>query len=401
MSPHLRTTLSYIGTLVIITAAVFVLIGRAPVTSPTTENPASETSQTASVIEATPTYASTSPSASLADEKQELDPTHIPQPKNEEGDSLSAPPALGKGSTSTSVVRIQNPYPFPPLSFLTVNEQTRAALVNILCTSQSGSLRPASGSGIVIDPRGIVLTNAHVAQYVLLAQSSQTNLSCFIRSGAPARALWSAEVLYIPPVWIEEHAADIMKTNPTGTGEHDYALLRITGIWDDPTSPSLPTKISALPLDTREAIGFPGDLVLAASYPAEFIGGIAAQSDLYPASTIAPIRELLTFQTNTADLVALSGVIEAQSGSSGGPVVNAWGRVIGIITTTSEGTTTAERDLRAITLSYIDRDLSTQMGIGLAEILGNDTARLAEEFRAQQAPALTRLLIEQITRRSR
>ena len=82
-------------------------------------------------------------------------------------------------------------------------------------------------------------------------------------------------------------------------------------------------------------------------------------------------------------------------------MVNAWGRLIGIITTTSEGKTTAERDLRAITLSYINSDLAAQSGFDLAFILGGDIAAQAADFKAREAPALNRLLINQLTRTSR
>ena len=299
-------------------------------------------------------------------------------------------------STSASVVRIQNPYPFPPKSLLLVNEAARAALVNIFCSAVGGgALWPISGSGVIIDPRGIILTNAHVAQFVLLAQSRQTNLSCIIRSGAPARALWAAEVLYISPPWIEEHAADITNENPLGTGEQDFALLRITGSLENiPVVPPL-GAIPHLPFDTRDTIGFPGDYVLAASYPAELTGS----TNLHPVSSITPIQELLTFESATTDLLGLGGVIEAQGGSSGGAIVNEWGYLIGIITTTSEGETTAERELRALTLSYIDRAFARETGYSLSTLLDGNIEEFAEDFARQHIPALTKTLLDQLPRR--
>jgi S1-C subfamily serine protease len=264
-------------------------------------------------------------------------------------------------------------------------------LVNIFCSAPSGILHPVSGSGVLIDPRGVILTNAHVAQYLLLAESQETNLSCSIRWGSPARPAWEAEVLYIPPAWVHEHAADITRRNPTGTGEHDYALLRITrAIRPEPIS------ATAIPIDTREGIAFAGDTMVSAGYPAEFIGETGAQFTLYPIASTAPVKELLTFESDTVDLISLEGVIEAQGGSSGGPVVNAWGRLVGLITTSSEGATTAERELRAITLSYISRDLLAQTSHDLSTVLGGDIVAQASEFRKSQAPALAKLLIEQI-----
>jgi hypothetical protein len=246
----------------------------------------------------------------------------------------------------------------------------------------------------MIDPRGVILTNAHVAQYVLLSESPRVDLDCYIRTGSPAKAKWIPQVLYIPAVWVQQHASDIRAEHPTGTGEHDYALLYIKSSADG--SP-LPTGFSSIPVDSREAIGFLGDQVLAAGYPAEFVGA-SSSFNLYPASSITNIAQLLTFTVKTVDVISVGSVIEAQSGSSGGAVVNAWGHLIGVITTTSEGATTADRDLRAITLSYINRDIATQTGSTLLNYLNGDLAAKTSAFTANEAPQLYNLLIDQITK---
>ena len=313
---------------------------------------------------------------------------------------VPSPASPSPESQDVSVAaRVHDPYPFPPLSFQAVNDRARAALVNVICTSGNESLRPISGSGVIIDPRGVILTNAHVAQYVMLAQSTEINLSCVIRSGAPARPMWSAEVLYIPTVWVEEHAVDITNSNPTATGEHDYALLHITGPYDARMPDASKGSYPSIPFDVREAISFPGDLMIITAYPAEFVGSAATQFDLHPVSSISPVSELLTFHAKTVDLVSFKGAAEAQSGSSGGPIVNVWGYVTGIITTTSDGLTTAERELRAITTSYIDRDLASQTGKGLAATLSGDLQATADNFKAKHSPALIKLLIDQILKR--
>lgn len=289
-------------------------------------------------------------------------------------------------STTAEATRIRNPYSVPAESFELVNTAARNALVNILCMPRGGgSLSPISGSGVTIDPRGVILTNAHVAQYVLLSEDQSIDLECQVRTGAPAMAMWTAQVLYIPPAWVNAHASEINTQHPTGTGEHDYALLRITGAVPGQTAP---TTFPSLPFDARDAIGFLGDNVLGASYPAEFLGGMAAENDLYPVSSVSPINQLLTFGTTTVDVIAIGGVIEAQSGSSGGPILNAWGRLIGLITTTSDAPTTAGRDLRAITLSYINRDIQLQSGMDLTAYLSGDLASEEADFNANTAPGL-------------
>ena len=305
-------------------------------------------------------------------------------------------PTTTASANTAQAARIQNPYTFAPQSFTTINTNARAALVNILCMPRGGgSLAPISGSGVMIDPHGVILTNAHVAQYVLLSEDSVVNLTCQIRIGAPAGAAYTAEVLYMPPVWVNTHATEINTTHPMGTGEHDYALLRITGTTN---GTALPASLPYLPFDTREAIGFVGDQVLGASYPAEFLGGMAAENALYSVSSVSPISQLLTFVSNTVDVISIGGVVEAQSGSSGGSVTNQWGYLIGLIATTSDAPTTAARDLRAITLSYINRDIKIQTGSDLNTFLSGDLVTKEDSFNNDSAAGLLKQYIQLLSR---
>lgn len=292
-----------------------------------------------------------------------------------------------------SVARVENAYPTGPKALESVNTETRTALVNILCETTSGSFNPISGSGTIIDPRGVILTNAHVAQYVLLSTRPELRLSCTIRTGSPARPSYKASILFMPGSWVDKHANDIRASKPMGTGEHDYALLLITQTTDG--SP-LPAQFPFIPYDARETIGFTGDSVVVAAYPAEFTGGITTQMNLYASSAITQIRELLTFTDRPVDLISVGGVILAQSGSSGGAVVNAWGRLIAVVTTTSDGATTAERDLRAITLSYVDRALYQDSGVGLSTILSSDLKARNVLFMDSKAPGLAQKIIDQL-----
>lgn len=282
--------------------------------------------------------------------------------------------------------RTDKPYTTDQVPFSTINAQARAATVNILCQPRAGgSFRPISGSGVIIDPRGVILTNAHVAQYVLLSETPVIDLSCIIRTDSPATPRWTASVLYIPTTWVAEHAAELNTEHPTGTGEHDYALLVVSGTVD---GKALPSTFPSVPIDTRENIAFQGDSVLVASYPAEFAGGVAAQYGLYAASSITSIQKLITFRTGSIDIVSLGGIIEAQSGSSGGAVVNAWNYLVAMVSTTSPGPTTEQRDLRALTLAYINRDLADQSGETLEQILSGDLQTEAASFTGNQAPKL-------------
>ena len=287
-----------------------------------------------------------------------------------------------------AVSRIKDPYATPQLPPAAINATTRSALVNIMCMPSGGSMHPISGSGVLIDPRGIILTNAHVAQYVLLSEDEDVNLSCVIRTGSPASSKWIAEVVYLPPVWAQEHASELNTSRPLGTGEHDYAFLRIIA---SAGSAPLPATFPFVSPDSREAIGFLNDKVMAAGYPAEFLGGMGMQDNLFAASSFSSIRQLITFGTSSVDSISLGGVIEAQSGSSGGAVVNMWGRLIGMISTMTDGTTTSQRDLRAITMSYIDHDLTLQTGMNMDAFLAGSIDAREQDFNDRLAPDILQL----------
>lgn len=303
------------------------------------------------------------------------------------------PAAPAVQNNPNEIHRIENPYPTPPLSFEGVNTLARPALINIFCASTNGSVRPISGSGVIIDARGVVLTNAHVAQYVLLAESGQVNIYCQARTGSPATPAWGLHVLYLPPAWIDAHAKDIRSEKPLGTGKHDYALLYIGA----PLSGSpRPASFPALSVDVRNAVGFIEDPILTVSYPAEFLGNIASTQNLYPVTSTTRIKDLYTLGTGTVDVLSIGGIISAQSGSSGGGIVNAWGRLIGVITTTSEGQTTDERDLRGITLAYVERDMAAQSGTSLTRVLSGNPAQTMLDFSLTTAPRLVEKLLEQL-----
>jgi len=201
-----------------------------------------------------------------------------------------------------------------------LNAEARGALVNVLCTTVTGgSFQPISGSGVIIDNRGIILTNAHVAQYFLLKNYPfKDNITCVIRSGSPAQPLYNAEVLYLPQSWINANATQLTAQHAQGTGENDYAFLRITGTVA--SSVPMPAQFPTLPMSsTAPQEGAPTLLV---AYPAGLLDGQTIQMNLYASAAVSTVETLYSFDgSQNVDLIAVKGSVVSQTGSSGGALI--------------------------------------------------------------------------------
>ena len=301
----------------------------------------------------------------------EIEEAPVP-PEPIEEPLVEAAPVVTQHTPPTPPVAESTPtppplYTTPPLPFDTINTETLPAIVNIFCASSPRSrISGATGSGIIIDAGGVILTNAHVAQYLLLRDHPEVEVSCTIRTGAPAQSAYTAEVLAFPKAWARAHGSDIVAEMPTGTGEHDWALLYITGTT---TNTPRPGVFPAVALDTREKVTTQEDAVLIAGYPAGFLSGQTLQKNLWPSSSVINIQKVFTFKSTLLDVLSLGGSVVAQGGASGGAVVNGWNKLVGLIVTSSLADTTAERDLRAITLSHIDRSVTQETGMSLRSFL--------------------------------
>ena len=291
-----------------------------------------------------------------------------------------------EGTTITEAVgnvvkTLTAPAPIP-VSPTTLNEQVRNTLVNILCTPETGGVVSSiTGSGVFVDARGVILTNAHVGQYFLLEDYPRPDfLSCIVRAGSPARPAYTAELLYLPPSWIQKNAEKIDDEKPTGNGEHDYALLYVTGVIGQ--NKEVPTVFPYLPLLFTEVSE--DDEVLVAGYPAGFLGGISITKELHAASSPTRIGELYTYETSTVDIFSVGGSIVAQQGSSGGAVVDTTGNLVGLIVTSTIAPETSSRDLHAVSSSYIARDFEKEAGVSLPTFFSGDLADETARFLDQR-----------------
>jgi hypothetical protein len=319
--------------------------------------------------------------------------------KTTKSKTTSKPAATSLSSTipkqETPVV---TPPPSPAISAEELNTATRGSLVNILCLTQGGAgVHSISGSGVFIDNRGVILTNAHIGQLFLLKDyPTPNNVDCTIRTGSPAQPHYRATLLFLPPTWVTDNASQIVAPQAKGTGENDYAFLQVTSS----TGPEpLPTSFPHLSM----AIAEPdiNDLAFLAAYPAGFLDGSTIEKNLFPTSAYAAVTDLFTFGTGRdVDLISVGGTIVSQGGSSGGAAVRANdGKLVALIATATTGDTTAQRDLRAITLGHIDRSLIAHGQGGLAAFLSQDLTHQAALFASTTAPIEKETLVKVLEHR--
>lgn len=281
-----------------------------------------------------------------------------------------------------------------PTTIGVTNENVRGSLVNIICIA-SAPLKSITGSGVFIDSSGVILTNAHVAQYFLLKDTPTKNATtCIVRTGSPAKTMYTAELVYISPTWVRTNAYQLLSTNPRGTGEDDYALIKITGPLGQNT---LPSSFPSLAFDITPDVSITGDTMVVGGYPAGLLSGASILTNLVAVTSVATVKDLYTFTENTPDLMSLGGTAVAQRGSSGGAVVRSDSVLAGLIVTSTEGKTTDEREMRAITLFHVNESLMQDTGFSLYGFI-NELAVQKQQFQESVAPTLTALLARQLER---
>lgn len=270
---------------------------------------------------------------------------------------------------------------------VSIPDQIASALANISCTLKTPVYeKTASGSGVFIDEDGIILTNAHVAQFLLLENvDEKTKTECVVRTGNPATPAYKAKLLYISPSWIRVHAEQIDDPTPKGTGARDYALLYISETQPGARQAPFP----ALPFSTTEITeDSTSDAVV-------FVGGYPSLNPEYSKTfqTIeaSPIHNLYGFTRQYVDMLSISSIGETGSGASGGPVVDQNGNLIGLITTRS-----SSGKLRAITLAYINRTITEETTLSLRETMTGNLAYRAALFNESLTPFLAETLREEL-----
>ena len=266
-------------------------------------------------------------------------------------------------------------------------------VVNIVCSQKQGNLiNVSTGSGVLIDPKGVVITNAHVGQFVLLEDQadSKNSMECGVyRENIPTFG-YTVDILYISPDWIEQNFNLINSENPRGTGEFDYAFLYITGN----TNPAFkkPSSFPYSEISLNEEYG-EGTKVDVAGYP----GAPQNIVDIAKAGTLKQdsiaIEDVFTFSKSSVDIFSTEKTKVGARGASGGGVFKD-GKLIGIISTTNGTQNNAE--INAITTRYINHDLKDTLGLEINDLIQNNLYKTVLEFSKNYGASLAGLLFSEL-----
>lgn len=332
-------------------------------------------------------------------------PTIVVDTDSGDTETIDTPPAEDPGvvtetptpADTTAILLPEIKLPEIPVS---VSLHVRDAVVNILCISQDSDVLPSiSASGVLISPRGVILTNAHAAQHFLFEEEGLTE--CVIRNGNPAEPRYEAELLYLPEAWVIANPDTLTSPVALGTGEHDYAFLLVTSAVK---GSKLPSSFTYVTPDPNASVGEPqtlelqlGTQIVVAGYPSEIFPSNTILSSLLPLSANARIMELFTFSDeNTLDLISLGGSLVAQKGSSGGAVVGADSALKALVVTATDDKVLDDRELRAITLGHIERSLITFTGSGVNVLISGSVEQKVQTFGRSSAPDLADILLQEL-----
>jgi S1-C subfamily serine protease len=298
--------------------------------------------------------------------------------------------------TVTNIASTSVPFPFitnvTPINEVSKNDRPEGSVVNIFCSQKIGggkTRRIITGSGTIISKDGTVLTNAHVGQFVLIADSDP-RVSCLVRTGSPARSTHSASTVFISPTWVRQHAQYINSAS-TETGEADYALIKIV-----PTAGNRTPAPVALATNNLEI----GSIVKAAAYPADILGSLGTNAALALQTESSNIVDTYSFNGQTAgpnDIIETADTAIGQKGASGGALFNAQNELSGMITIVVNGGSSSKKRIRAITPNHINMSLNAFSGDNLTQIVQSGSQSLKGLFDRAYRSELTNLLNKYIS----
>ncbi len=266
------------------------------------------------------------------------------------------------------------------------NENIEDAIVKISCKLQTNEAnKTITGTGFVISQNGLVITNAHIAQFLLLQNdNSLGEIDCEARTGEDMETIYNTKLLYISPSWVIRNAHLISATEPRGTGENDFAFIYLTSndnkkIENFAFIPSLTSPLEVSEHDST---------VILVGYP---LNKSISQENTKTISTTT-IKKMYTFGSGLADLISLDNSPVGYQGASGSPVINHKGESIGVVSTKEDDSTA----LNAISTSYINRTVYEETGFDINTMSKGNLDERAELFNETVGIILTKILSQNI-----
>ncbi len=336
----------------------------------------------------------TAPKVTVVETKKPTETPVTKQPTYYPAPVVSKPTETPKVQTPAVIVT-PTPTPAPVVKTetpkekinLSTEEKIRQSTVNILCSRIFGNtIQKTTGSGVVIDSSGIILTNAHVAEYFLLAQNGN-NTNCFIRTGSPATSSYKAKLIYLPEIWIENNKNNLSLQTLTGTGENDYALLLIT----ERVSNSAPDA-PLVSLDISSDNVVKNQKIFLAGYPAGFSDVRILDSALYSLVKPSEVTNIAGFDGRSTDVINSSPTSIAEHGSSGGAVTTNDGDLTALIVATTVDNYSGKKNIQAITLPYIKKSIKNNSGKSFDYFLDNASSEVIN-FEKNNVNSLTNILL--------
>ena len=275
------------------------------------------------------------------------------------------------GTSTTNQVGVSNSNTLENNAVFITQRSSDDSVVNIRCENKiSNTLKVVTGSGVLISSSGLILTAAHVAAPVYAKQMGNNSYACVARIKNPATGSYPLKVVFIDPTWVSKYYSMFDKTY-SETGENDLALLQIDSGSSTKISGNDTTKLNSASYAILNSTSVDVDNPISIkAYPSDIYGKFGVFASLPRQSETNSIEGLFNFNSSASahyDLLETNPSSLGQSGASGGGIFNDQGQLIGIISNMVSSDILLQNKIRALSISYIDKQVKSGLGVSIFE----------------------------------